>query len=295
MKPAPTLNAVQLGRWLRVVDRHVWKAHTINPFGTLEAETMRGPLIVWATRPGEGEDLPELGPPRQTPLEVRAQAVNLRAHFLAFQRAAQGKVRHSVRWKTGRNMRRKMFTSCRLDYIYHYAGLSFTEQKLELDKIYNHALRYRWVEEDELSKGFRKGKDRVVYHLSYDYGLLHLDPERVLGIIEGVVDKARRGELNIILPSYSRYNMPGTRPERKLSLLEILRFCFYDLTAFQKVIQTLKANSLPLTLALRALEAAAYRVHLSRRVRPVSRRTRAPRPLYARPRPPTAPLAPPVI
>jgi hypothetical protein len=42
------------------------------------------------------------------------------------------------------------------------------------------------------------------------------------------------------------------------------------------------------------LEREAYRAHLTRRVKPVSRRTRIKRPLYARPRPPTAPLAPPV-
>jgi hypothetical protein len=36
-----------------------------------------------------------------------------------------------------------------------------------------------------------------------------------------------------------------------------------------------------------------FRAHLSRRVQPISRRSRIPRPLYARPRPPAAPLAPP--
>ena len=47
-------------------------------------------------------------------------------------------------------------------------------------------------------------------------------------------------------------------------------------------------------LALKTLEAEAYRVHVARRVQPASRRPRVPRPSSARPRPPNAPLAPPL-
>lgn len=46
--------------------------------------------------------------------------------------------------------------------------------------------------------------------------------------------------------------------------------------------------------ALKHLEREAFRLFLSRRVPSVPRRARTPRPLYARPIPPTAPLAPPV-
>lgn len=49
-----------------------------------------------------------------------------------------------------------------------------------------------------------------------------------------------------------------------------------------------------LTRLLRAFAHAAYRAHLTRRIRPASRRARVPRPLYARSRPPTCPAAPPV-
>ena len=45
---------------------------------------------------------------------------------------------------------------------------------------------------------------------------------------------------------------------------------------------------------IRFLIAADYRAHVTRRVRPPARRVRVRRPLYAQPRPPTAPLAPPV-
>lgn len=48
-------------------------------------------------------------------------------------------------------------------------------------------------------------------------------------------------------------------------------------------------------LFLKHLEREAYRAHLTRRVKPAPRRHRIRRPLYARPRPPSAPLAPPVI
>ena len=44
-----------------------------------------------------------------------------------------------------------------------------------------------------------------------------------------------------------------------------------------------------------ALIRTLYRAHLTRRVKPAPRQHRIRRPLYARPRPPSAPLAPPVI
>lgn len=46
---------------------------------------------------------------------------------------------------------------------------------------------------------------------------------------------------------------------------------------------------------VRFLIAADYRAHVTRRVRPPARCVRLPRPLYAQPRPPAAPLAPPVV
>ena len=49
-----------------------------------------------------------------------------------------------------------------------------------------------------------------------------------------------------------------------------------------------------LTKALLFLEREAFRAYLKKRVKPSTRRTRAPRPFHAQPRPPTAPLAPPV-
>ena len=68
-----------------------------------------------------------------------------------------------------------------------------------------------------------------------------------------------------------------------------------DKKAVLALIEKVKSFRASLTALLKHLEAEAYRAHLAKRVKPVSRRTRVRRPLYARPRPPSCPLAPPVI
>ena len=67
--------------------------------------------------------------------------------------------------------------------------------------------------------------------------------------------------------------------------------------ALSRLFKVLRLRFFPFAFAalLKHLEAEAFRAHLAKRVKPVSRRTRVRRPLYARPRPPSCPLAPPVI
>ena len=101
-----SLNMHSAQKWAAVVSGTVWKTWGLSPSGTLEAETLRGPLIIWAKpKPGEGEAV-KLEAPKPSPLDLRVMALNTAAHFERFRRAAGGKVRASVRWKTGRKVRR---------------------------------------------------------------------------------------------------------------------------------------------------------------------------------------------
>ncbi|GGS14586.1 hypothetical protein [Deinococcus knuensis] len=281
-------------KWARVVQAVTWAEYGLNEEGRITEKSVRGPVIVWGRDSGEGEDLPRLEAPTPSPLELETARLNMRPHFLAFVRAAHGKVRHSVRWKTGQSLRKKMYASCRIDYIYRFSGMSQEKIYYELSKIYNQASRIKRIRQEERSLGIGKNKERILYCIAEDYGLLHLAPREVLKIVNSIVNSARCGNLDINLPIVSNYNRPGVRQGRKLSILEIMRFCLYNFNAFQKIVQKLKFNTLSRTIVLRELIRAAFRAHLARRVRPVSRRSRLPRPLYARPRPPSCPLAPPV-
>ena len=112
--------------------------------------------------------------------------------------------------------------------------------------------------------------------------------------------------LNSMLVSFR--NLPGHIGERIKKLAhKIYNYCNLDAAlslacikqdrrALRSIVTIRKARqvSLKATVAIRALEAAAYRAHVARRVQPITRRTRPPRAVYARPRPPTCPLAPPV-
>ena len=60
------------------------------------------------------------------------------------------------------------------------------------------------------------------------------------------------------------------------------------------VSQQVLAVQIEFIRALHRFLRAAYRAHIARKVRPLARPLRLPRPLYAQPRPPSAPLAPPL-
>ena len=92
---------------------------------------------------------------------------------------------------------------------------------------------------------------------------------------------------------------PALSEGKTLSLAEYLSLfnLLGDKCRFQSVLKEIKNKSGKLTFlaVLKALQAAAHRAHLAQRVKPAPRRHRIQRPLYARPQPPSAPLAPPVI
>lgn len=103
MTPGLRLNTAHAHPWAAVVSGTAWKRHTLGSGGVLTAEYTRGPLILWATRPGEGVQADGAA---VSALEDRIGRLNTSQVFGRFKWAVRGKVRHSVRWKTGRRPRR---------------------------------------------------------------------------------------------------------------------------------------------------------------------------------------------
>ncbi|WP_034408657.1 hypothetical protein [Deinococcus murrayi] len=305
MAPAPSLNAYAPGTWARVASPVTWAAHTLTPGGMFGAKVVRGPLIVWAKGGGEGEDLPHLGLPQPSPLEVAAARLNMAPHFLAFQRATRGRGHISKGPRRGRRVGMlvlwRMKLGSKLGYI----------KKQALAWVVFLAMR-----EARRVAGLRGATAQCVV----------LSPSEKKKARRSIEEERRMERLRALAPAWADESNPdgvdweylreladncyvAWQPEEQPEQFtfwkaggarDMLAYALltHDSRAARAIMRAMKRQarqaSLALTLALRALEAAAYRAHLARRVKPVSRRTRAPRPLYARPRPPTAPLAPPL-
>ena len=226
-----------------MVSGETWAEYGLGPSGQVEAKTLRGPLIVWATKPGEGEDLPRLEAPTPSPLEVEAARLNMRPHFLAFVRAARCRV-GSKFWRYGRRHRYavKEHTMCILRQarrIIDAPGRCSRMRRRGYAKRSNYNAIWRNIRKNErLTLTARIGS-----RFSFQF------------LIICMFANPNNGTLNAV---NARRAMFGA------------------------------------AITLRAIQRAAYRAHVARRVRPPARRSRIPRPIYARPRPPTAPLAPPV-
>ena len=238
-----TPNTFKPYQWACVVSAVVWAEYKLSGAGTLTAKTLRGPLIVWATDTGEGEDLPTVQPPTLSALEARAAKVNTRAAFERFCRAAGGK----RRLKKAIKKTRHFLSAAQINTV-------FCDIRL--------ASFFAWIK--DRTKSVEEQGYELLFSRIDDFIKLGYIPDCFIQVfIEKLSETIlffRSGEVNKLLFHAVMSRRKGT-------------FC----------------------LALKHLEAAAYRAHLARRVKPVQRRTRAPRPLYARPRPPTAPTAPPLL
>lgn len=328
------LNTPTPQKWAAVVSGQVWKRWGLSPEGQLEAQTIRGPVIVWARATVCGEEEgPKLEAPKPTPLDLRVWAVNTTAHFEKFRKAARGKVRASVRWKTAKPITKrlarkqlvlieekyfKICSSFHDDFIWQYfkgnpkrifseLGLWFDADEYIL-KLFTKRKRkrirgikrqnetesarklYRHVETD-FPDYSQQNEDEKAERLKY----IRVSDDRLSRILtaldkgkmpepQDVKDMAHEDGRNIPLLHLMSYFSPTftqTRPEIYRALLRFLR----DLTGFKTIKDT---------LTLKRLDGDAYLAHARRRVKPAPRRGRIPRPAHAVPRPPTAPLAPPV-
>lgn len=312
MKPAHTLNTWKVHTWAQVAQAVTWDDYALNSDGKVTVKATRGPVIVWGRRTGEGEDMPRLEAPTPTPLEVEAARVNVQAHALAFARAAHGKVRHSVRWKT----RRKVNRAVKRDALICVKRARCTEARRArglFDEPYFGMLENTF-KEAQIKRQNRKIDDEVRITRRILERLPHLRVEIRATPFETVdplspIHPAAREFLEAYAAKFSelaQWSRPNGQPVYYLgvsgsTLSEVLS---YSLASRDKAAicgialhltgQRLSKATLVFAQAIRQLVAVAYRAHALRRVQPVSRRARVPRPLYARPRPPTCPLAPPV-
>ncbi|WP_146160586.1 hypothetical protein [Deinococcus arcticus] len=257
-----------------------WGEYALSEAGHVEAQAKNGPVIVWGqAKTGRRPfldfvrdvlaRLPET--PTPSPLDMEAARLNTRAHFLAFVRAARGKVRASVRWKTSARVRRREIQEL-FRFLKNYPFYRRLEGRYLRRKHMAAHYRYLVAEKIALSEGSDEHlKEEAFRALEYFERFSRL-PDQAIGM------SCNTG----------RTILTDMNKEQWLLVIGL----FPDL--FSRYLRLELNNRVDLTHALRFLEAAAYRAHLARRVKPVSRRPRAPRPLYARPRPPTCPTAPPV-
>lgn len=308
MTSSPSLNSYTPHRWARVVSGETWAEYGLGPSGQVEAKTLRGPLIVWATKPGEGEDLPRLEAPTPSPLEVQAARVNRKAHFLAFVRFAQG--------------RRKTKTGRRVGFLRLWRGVSrkarqeAKREALERVEYVARMVAHRAAGGRGILCGFaaNTAKNRREAEREYQIERFHDRLRNIApahwedengnytnGWNEDYLEELQwlrrglrclSGHIDEVVRAHARNPIDTKELPDGLAFAVLMN----DWHAVRAAVRVIKArrSSLAVTLALRALEAAAYRAHVTRRVRPPARRSRIPRPIYARPRPPTAPLAPPV-
>ena len=322
MQTASRLNTIHAHTWAAVVSSTVWKTHSLENSGLLKAEYKRGPLILWASRPGEGEAVRFSGPVVSA-LEDRLDRLNTAQVFERFKWAARGRVRPSVRWKTSRKKRAQQvarsFLWDRRSGFRLRSGDNIWEEPMSQAVQYP-SIAYWGHRPAHLLRAFSRRfraklrrfitvQRKNVAHMSW-LGVSECPNLKYLNSQQGRVQSSVFGSMSSSLikgkmPEASKVmawvaNTGGKRsPIQMLSPLRDALACddispatFRKLHTYLRGLTRLRVT---LALALKHLEEAAYRAHLTRRVKPAPRRHRIRRPLYARPRPPSAPLAPPVI
>ncbi|MGY2895458.1 hypothetical protein [Deinococcus sp. UYEF24] len=296
MTPGLPLNTAHAHTWAAVVSGTAWKRHTLEDGGTLTAEYARGPLILWAKRPGEGgSPAPQVEAPALSALEEYINHLNTAQVFERFKWAARGKVRHSVRWKTGRRPRR-------LRKIEALADLRFSVRMADRRAagVGGFCVHFPALTAKNRRAAIRECEIERLEDRLRDIAPAWADEDNPNGWDADIIDECR-GIPKILKAPRCRMVFEGTLQERislrHHFLLKALVFhtLLKDKSAVRLIFRTLYSERLTLSFLLKAFERAEYRAHLTRRVKPAPRRHRIRRPLYARPRPPSAPLAPPVI
>ncbi|GAA5438150.1 hypothetical protein M8445_10875 [Deinococcus aquaticus] len=278
-------NTFPAPKWARVVQAVTWAEYGLNEEGRITEKSVRGPVIVWGRTSGEGEDLPRLEAPTPSPLELETARLNMRPHIQAFVRCAQGRGRNAHGKRVGflclwrgvnKHYRKSM---CMRSALFSPDAIVVISNGAEL--ICDIHPKYIFSQ-FRLKRHYRK------IRLEEKAGNATLDicfTDDLIQLLLEVQQKINRGI--VIKPA----DLPGIHPIVAARTLRAL-FGKVDLSGFVSHFYR-KDRALHLLLILK-MQRAVYRAHIARRVRPVRRRSRIRRPLYARPRPPTCPLAPPV-
>lgn len=257
--PHPFLNTPTAHNWAAVVSGTVWEGHAFGPGATLESKWARGPLIVWATK--TAPRLAAFG--YMAPAKVQGDAPAPAASFFAglncWRRILQVITSPRRRKKTRRLMR-----------------LVHTSQKAQ-----------------EARDCFAMIRFPHLSGVAAPPAPLASDPvEEVMVLVRDLLamtgDPKQRTEVLEHLEQY-----PG-RVAPLLGMLQVLKVSKTRGNLIDLCRQALTRGAAVAAFLLRRLEAEAFRAHITRRVKPARPSARIPRPIHARPRPPTAPTAPPV-
>jgi len=304
MTPGLRLNTAAAHTWAAVVSGTAWKRHTLEDGATLTAEYMRGPVIVWGMTGLEGyfkfvSDAVAKAP-QSLPLtlEDQVERLNTAPVFERFRRAARGKVRRSIRWKTGRRPRR-------LRNLEALADLRYSAQAADKQAAGLHGLSpYIPAKTAKARREARRyirvqGLDKTLQAIAPAGPGNEAEQARAVALVLKQINRLVyvAGRISRPLPPAVK---PATIEELSRQIMErwsdvmAMAVARKEKNAISWLVSALRARRPTLGEILAAFQRAEYRAHLARRVKPAPRRHRIRRPLYARPRPPAAPLAPPV-
>lgn len=254
---------------------------TRNPDNTLETETVFGPLIIWAkTCRFEWK----VGSPALTPLEWQVHLVNDTTGFRRFVNAAHGRVRPSVRWRSNSERRRALKA----------AGQNwFRNSRQELSATRNGRRQIRAIDA-------RHAVDQAIKQAYPSYEESECLLGGTLPEVQHLVRMLVRGDLEdwMLRNEYwddSGSRVPGLGPfdhlvayARVAGDRDVLRLLGRWLSSERTQRSALYA------MTLKRLRAEAYLNHVRQRVTVPRVEAHLPRPVHVRPRPPTAPVAPPL-
>ena len=286
------LNDVLAYAWAAAVSGTVWKTHSLKSSGLLTAEYKRGPLILWASRPGEGEAV-QFSDLVVSALEDRVDRLNTAQVFERFKWAIQGR----RRIRQGRNKGKRVSATKTL-----FRGKLRQQKELCLAwmrVLMNRAVGIYSAVDTEMPKDLKKTKRESGKKWKETSRQMRL--RQILGYQDGnrghiIVNMSIAGLGDGIMEWIA--NAPALSNGGVLSVAKYLSLMniFGDWRNFRAKLETIKNNNnkIALLTVLKELQAASHRAHLARRVKPAPRRHRIRRPLYSRPQPPSAPLAPPV-
>lgn len=331
MTAVNTLPAYAPHKWAAVVSGVFWKRWALSPSGSLEGQTVRGPLIVWASQKNGEEEAPQVGTPSPSPLELRVLEVNTRAHFEKFRRAAHGKVRASVRWKSRRLKLKAVYISFVKTFLPFAPSTWPTVKKSYLLDLKRRRARLaqkpddsaaawkfnkRWVTDPKTGQPITKDPHSYFELIRSYFNTIgpraysvrerdswELSPSEVDFL--DYFDEDLGEDISEVAPSdwdnkssdYVAFYASELHfiPPRKFKkgVSDWLNIALLGYSVRCELVRGLKTPA-HFALFIKSLITALYLAHVRRRIKPAPRRDRLPRPVHTRPRPPSAPLAPPV-
>lgn len=292
MDPSLTLNTLEAHTWAQVSQLVMWDDYALSSGGQVTVKATRSSVIVLGRGNGEGEDVRCLQAPTPSSFGVAVGRVNIQAHALAFARAGHGKVRPSVRWKTN-------FTHRRYISRIAFARIAIVARYIRTGWWTLH----HWPSLKKYLKRTRDGIEIIAYlqcdereNAVSDF-IDHLVSSKGFNSVDDYSEREISEEwweaIEGSLPNYNFHNEIKKYGSSFLQFLSNIRDKFNLQAAFQAYVEIRRERIASIAKAVYINRVERLEA-LKRYVKRYERRTRVPRPLYARPRPPTCPIAPPL-